>query len=94
MIIFYITYIAAILLAIFCPDYVVDPGGVTTEPLTLGVFCWLYIVAGGYWWLSRHKDHPILGPIYHVIRLFFIVLFVTLFANYAKKELKEWWNKD
>ena len=94
MIIFYITYFIAIFCAIFCPGYIVDPGSGNTEPLTLGMFCWLYIVFGGYWWLKQHKDNPIIGPIYRVVQAFFIVLFVTLFANYAKKEIKEWWNKD
>jgi len=34
-----------------------------------------------------------LGFLWKILRLFLIVLFVTLFANYAKKEIKEWWNK-
>jgi hypothetical protein len=40
------------------------------------------------------NTNPIFGGIWRIIRLFGIVLFVTLFANYAKKEVKEWWNKD
>ena len=32
--------------------------------------------------------------IWKVVATFFIVLFATLMANYVKKELKEWWNKD
>lgn len=38
--------------------------------------------------------HPIFGGTWKIVRLFGIILFVTLFANYAKKEIKEWWNKD
>ena len=40
------------------------------------------------------NTNPIFYGIWRIIRLFGIVLFVTLFANYAKKEVKEWWNKD
>lgn len=94
MIIFYVTYAIAIFCAIFCPDFIVLDGSETTEPIRMVTFCWLYIIGGGYWWLGKHKDHPFFGPIYHVVRMFFIVLFITLFANYAKKEIKEWWNKD
>jgi uncharacterized membrane protein YkvI len=32
--------------------------------------------------------------LWKIIAMFFIVLFATLMANYAKKEIKEWWNKD
>ena len=32
--------------------------------------------------------------IWKVVATFFIVLFATLMANYVKKEVKEWWNKD
>lgn len=94
MIIFYITYAMAILMAIIHPDYVVEKGGIGADDLTLGPLCWLYIVIGGVWWLRHYRHHPIIGPIYRVVELFFIVLFATLFANYAKKEIKEWWNKD
>jgi hypothetical protein len=31
--------------------------------------------------------------IWKITKLFFTVLFVVLFANYAKKEVKEWWSK-
>jgi energy-coupling factor transporter transmembrane protein EcfT len=39
------------------------------------------------------KDTP-LGFLWRGFKIFCIVLFVTLFANYAKKSIKEWWNKD
>ena len=94
MIFFYITYAIAILLAVFCPDYVVDPGSGTTEPLTLGTFCGLYLVIAGVWWLRKNQNHPIIGPIYYIVKMFFIVLFATLMAGYIKKEVKEWWKKD
>ena len=37
------------------------------------------------------KDTP-LGFLWKITKLFFIILFLTLFANYAKDEIKKWWN--
>lgn len=39
------------------------------------------------------KDTP-LGFLWKWYKLFWIVLFATLFVNYAKKQVKEWWKKD
>lgn len=94
MIIFYITYFVAIFCAIFYPDYIISNSNPYADPITLGIFCWVYIVIGGVWWLRHYRHHPIIGPIYTMVELFFIILFATLFANYAKKEIKEWWDKD
>lgn len=94
MIFFYITYALAIILAVVSPDTVILQGSPTTENVTLETFCIVYLIGGGYWWLSQHKNHPIIGPIYQIVKLFFIVLFATLMANYLKKEIKEWWKKD
>lgn len=94
MIFFYITYFIAILLGIYFPDYPVLAGSATTDSIPLSTFCLLYIIGGGYWWLSKHKDHPIIGPIYYVVQMFFIVLFATLLLGYAKKSIKDWWKED
>lgn len=94
MIIFYATYALAWILLFVAPDVPILEGSATTNPIPLSTFCLLYIIGGGYWWLRHHRNHPIIGPIYRIVQMFFIVLFATLFANYAKKEIKEWWNKD
>ena len=39
------------------------------------------------------KDTP-LGFLWKWYKLFWLVLFATLFINYAKKQVKEWWKKD
>jgi len=39
------------------------------------------------------NTHPIFGGIWYVIKWFFIILLATLFANYAKDKVKEWWSK-
>ena len=53
----------------------------------------LFLAAIFVLYLLRNA-HPIFGGIWRIISLFGIVLFVTLFVNYAKKEIKDWWNKD
>jgi hypothetical protein len=39
------------------------------------------------------KDTP-LGFLWKWYKMFWLVLFATLFINYAKKQVKEWWKKD
>ena len=34
-----------------------------------------------------------LGFLWKLVVSFFVVLFATIFINYAKKEIKEWWKK-
>ena len=94
MVFFYLSYVVAILLGIFCPDYPLTSGSVGSDPITIGTVTFLYCLIGGYWWLRKYKDHPVIGPVYHIVRLFFIVLFATLMANYVKKEIKEWWKSE
>lgn len=40
------------------------------------------------------KEIPVIGKAWMVIKLFWIMVFGSLFLNYAKKEIKTWWNKD
>lgn len=42
-------------------------------------------------WLLRNTE---LGFIWKWVRAAFLVLFAVLLANYAKKEIKDWWGKD
>jgi len=45
----------------------------------------------GLLYLLRNTN-PLFKGIWYVVRLFFIVLLATLFANYAKDKVKDWWN--
>jgi len=40
------------------------------------------------------RDVPFFGKAWYVIKIFLFVVFGTLMANYLKKEIKDWWNKD
>jgi cell division protein FtsW (lipid II flippase) len=53
----------------------------------------LLLVIIGVLYLLRNTN-TFFRVIWKVVATFFIVLFATLMANYVKKELKEWWNKD
>ena len=46
----------------------------------------------GLLYLLRNT-HPLFKGIWHIIRLFFIILLTTLAANYTKDKVKEWWEK-
>ena len=50
------------------------------------------ILIGTFFVLWLLRDTP-LGFLWKGTRLFLLVLFAMLAANYVKKELKEWWNK-
>jgi hypothetical protein len=63
-----------------------------TDPIIIQFYVVIFFVIMFLLWLFRNV--PIIGSIWKIVSMFFIVLFLTLFANYAKKELKIWWNKD
>jgi hypothetical protein len=50
--------------------------------------CWW--IAIGLLYLLRNTN-PLFKKMWYVVRMFFIVLLVTLFANFAKDRIKEWW---
>jgi hypothetical protein len=54
------------------------------------LFLWGVI---GVLYLLRNKN-PFFKSVWKFIRIFFLVLLATLTVNYAKKSIKEWWNKD
>ena len=54
------------------------------------LFLWGVI---GVLYLLRNKN-PFFKSVWKFIRIFFLVLLATLTINYAKKSIKEWWNKD
>ena len=43
-------------------------------------------------YIFRHT--AIGGVLWRLIQTFFLVLFTVLLANFAKKEIKQWWNSD
>jgi hypothetical protein len=53
----------------------------------------LLLIVIGVLYLLRNTN-AFFRVLWKIIATFFIVLFATLMANYAKKEIKEWWNKD
>ena len=53
----------------------------------------LLLIVIGVLYLLRNTN-AFFRVLWKIIATFFIVLFATLLANYAKKEIKEWWNKD
>ena len=54
------------------------------------LFLWGVI---GVLYLLRNKN-PFFKSVWKFIRIFFLVFLATLTVNYAKKSIKEWWNKD
>ena len=53
----------------------------------------LILIVIGVLYLLRNTN-AFFRVLWKVIATFFIVLFATLLANFAKKEIKQWWNKD
>ena len=56
---------------------------------TKSIICWvaLILVTTGLWLLRDTK----LGFLWRAYRMFWLVLFATLLANYAKDKIKDWW---
>lgn len=63
-----------------------------TDPTIIQFYIVIFFIAMFLLWFFR--SIPIIGWIWKIVCMFFTVLFLTLFANYAKKEIKAWWNKD
>ena len=55
------------------------------------MFCIIFFLVMVMLYFFRHV--PIIGILLKIVIMFFLVLFATLFINYAKKEIKEWWSK-
>jgi hypothetical protein len=59
---------------------------------TKDVQSWIVLLIMFFIYLKRHQKPY--DKLWYIIKMFFIILFATLMANYAKKSLKEWWRKD
>jgi len=63
-----------------------------TDPIIIQFYVVIFFVIMFLLWLFRKL--PIIGSIWKIVSIFFTVLFLTLFFNFAKKEIKAWWEKD
>ena len=63
-----------------------------TDPIIIQFYVVIFFVIMFLLWLFRNV--PIIGSIWKIVSIFFTVLFLTLFFNFAKKEIKAWWEKD
>jgi hypothetical protein len=48
---------------------------------------------GGFLLLYLLRKLPIFNVLWYVVKWFFVMLFVVLFADFAKGEIKKWWDK-
>ena len=44
--------------------------------------------------LRSFSNKPLIAPIWRAYKTFWLMLCIILFANFAKKEIKSWWNND
>ena len=56
------------------------------------IFCVIFFVAMFLLYIFRNANF-VFAMLWRVVSMFFVVLFAILFANYAKKEIKDWWSK-
>ena len=56
---------------------------------TKSIICWVgLIIVTSVLWLLRDTK---LGFLWRVYKVFWVILFATLLANYAKDKIKDWW---
>lgn len=53
---------------------------------------WIFWITCAVSFLFRSM--PPFTQIWNIYKFIFLTLFAVLFANYAKKSVKDWWNKD
>jgi hypothetical protein len=57
---------------------------------TKSIICWaILIITTSVLWLLRDTK---LGFLWRIYKMFWLILFATLLANYAKDKIKDWWN--
>lgn len=64
------------------------------QTFTSGQVAMLFLVGATTLTAYLLKEIPVVGKAWIIIKLFWLVIFGTLFLNYAKKEIKAWWKKD
>lgn len=67
---------------------------VGVKPLSFNlVFFWVCLgLVTGFLYINRNSK--LWGGLWQMYKLFWGILLLILTANFAKKEIKEWWNKD
>jgi len=57
---------------------------------TKSIICWaILIITTSVLWLLRDTK---LGFLWRAYKMFWVILFAILLANYAKDKIKDWWN--
>lgn len=64
------------------------------NPVATEDYIMLFIVIGVIFCLYLFRHIPIIGMLWRIVSIGLVVLVTILTVNYAKKEIKEWWNKD
>jgi len=67
---------------------------VGVKPLSFNlVFFWICLgLVTGFLYINRNSK--VGGGLWTIYKLFWGMLLLILSVNFAKKEVKEWWNKD
>ncbi len=65
-----------------------------TPMSTRDIIFWIIFIPSMVLLYQLRNKNETFKAIWKIVSTFFIVLFAILFANYAKKEIKNWWNKD
>ncbi len=83
---FCISYAIAFICLTLFPNIILQPGGIGSNPLTLGQVALGYLFFGGIWFVYRNRHIQPFDTLWRYILMLLIVLFGTLVWGYIKEK--------
>lgn len=92
--VFGIAFVLSILGLIFCPDLILHYGNMSDNNITVKPLAQFILTWGTFGFLYKYRYIPVIGKIWDGVCVFLLTLIALLAAGYAKKSIKEWWEKE
>lgn len=80
-------------IAFFCltlfPHIILQPGGIGSNPLTLGQVSLGFLFFGGIWFVYKNRHLPGYDVLWKYLLVFLVVVFGTLALGYLKEKYRD-----
>lgn len=86
---FLIFYAIAFLSLTLFPHIILQPGGIGSNPLTLGQVSLGFLFFGGIWFVYKNRHLPGFDVLWKYLFVFLVVVFGTLAWGYLKEKYRD-----